>query len=619
VEGQPVKFEGTSTGNPASWHWDFGDGSTSTEQNPVHIFAKPGFCKVTLTARVNTVPKRARRTVVIMPAPTTTTSSPAFPTGGQTGRTYWVSPTGTAAWADARSEKPLSGSACSPLSTANRNAVAGDTVILRDGTYSTGINPSNSGSEGNVITFMAYKGEIPRITVGNERAVTIVGKSYIKVDGIHSYESQAFFFIGYGACYNEIANCVFDRSWGQYSIGLISCYSTALAEGGPSNHNWIHHNVFSRYGRISNGDDLGTIRISGHRTDPSAYNTFENNVFFYGGHDCLDIGGRYNVVRNNVFHNEEAYFEVPAGGECRKNPASGYFGNRNIILSNYGDGPGTAFRTLIEGNRIGHAGTAPDDNGGVGIENAGAHTVVRYNDIYGNGSSGYYSKMQGAYDSSVRSGSWARVYNNSIYHNGFGDPEIDVQFKHGICIWSYRTYNDWPEDVVVVNNIVYGNRNEWRVGSENILPQITYKNNFNSNPGFVNEYLYNKSSLNLPNLQLLRNSPCIDRGTYLTAATGSGSNSTTLVVDDALFFQDGSWGSSLSKVQADWIAIGTVNNVVQIKSIDYGANVITLEEPMTWNAQAPIWLFRNSRGKDVLLGTAPDIGAHEYSLSFIPR
>jgi hypothetical protein len=58
-------------------------------------------------------------------------------------------------------------------------------------------------------------------------------------------------------------------------------------------------------------------------------------------------------------------------------------------------------------------------------------------------------------------------------------------------------------------------------------------------------------------------------------------------------------------------------NNIPLKSIDYGSNVITLEEPMTWNAQAPIWLFCNSsRGKDVLLGTAPDIGAHEYSFSF---
>ena len=528
-------------------------------------------------------------------------------------RTYWVSSTGAATWAGARSETPLSGSACCSLSTANANAAAGDRVYLRQGTYSTGIKPSNSGASGQVITFMAYPGETPTIRVTNERAITLVGKSYIKVDGLRSYESQAFFFIGYGACYNEITNCVFDKSSGQYSVGLISFYSTAFAEGAPSNHNWLHHNVFSRYGGVTGGDDLGTIRIAGFKTDPSAHNTFEDNVFFYGGHDNLDIGGQYNVVRNNVFHNEEAYYaDTTRSSENR--PVSGYFGNRNIILSNYGNGPGTANHTLIEGNRIGYAGAPPDDDGSCGIENAGVHTITRQNDIYGNGGMGYYSKMQGDYpevSTAMLSGSWARVYNNNFFANGFGDPSIDTQFKHGICIWSYRTYNNWPQDVVIKNNIVYNNYNEWRVGSDNILPQVTYSNNFHSDPHFVEADLSDKSSLKLPDLRLRRDSPCIDKGGFLTRTIGTGSNSSRLVVEDVLFFQDGTWGSSLSAVQADWIAIGTVDNVVQIKSIDLETKVMTLAAGMRWDSRAPVWLFRNSRGQRVLYGRAPDIGAHE--------
>ncbi|MEE6296008.1 PKD domain-containing protein [Georgenia wangjunii] len=35
--------------NLTSWHWDFGDGQTSTEQNPVHTYAAPGEYPVTLT------------------------------------------------------------------------------------------------------------------------------------------------------------------------------------------------------------------------------------------------------------------------------------------------------------------------------------------------------------------------------------------------------------------------------------------------------------------------------------------------------------------------------------------------------------------------------------------
>jgi PKD repeat protein len=45
----PVQFTDASTGTIISWSWDFGDGTTSTEQNPVHWYA-PGTYTVNLTA-----------------------------------------------------------------------------------------------------------------------------------------------------------------------------------------------------------------------------------------------------------------------------------------------------------------------------------------------------------------------------------------------------------------------------------------------------------------------------------------------------------------------------------------------------------------------------------------
>lgn len=45
-----ANFEDTSSGTPTSWLWDFGDGSTSTSQDPSHVYATPGAFTVTLTA-----------------------------------------------------------------------------------------------------------------------------------------------------------------------------------------------------------------------------------------------------------------------------------------------------------------------------------------------------------------------------------------------------------------------------------------------------------------------------------------------------------------------------------------------------------------------------------------
>lgn len=44
-----VTFTDTSLGDPTSWKWDFGDGATSTDRNPVHTFTAGGAFDVTLT------------------------------------------------------------------------------------------------------------------------------------------------------------------------------------------------------------------------------------------------------------------------------------------------------------------------------------------------------------------------------------------------------------------------------------------------------------------------------------------------------------------------------------------------------------------------------------------
>ena len=73
-----------------------------------------------------------------------------------------------------------------------------------------------------------------------------------------------------------------------------------------------------------------------------------------------------------------------------------------------------------------------------------------------------------------------------------------------------------------------------------------------------------------------------------------------LVVADALYFQDGTWGSALAGHQADRMAIGSVENVAAVARIDYPSNTITLVEPASWESGDRVWLYQKSDGARVL-------------------
>lgn len=68
--GQESAFSmGSSQGTPDNWEWDFGDGATSTETNPAHIYQAAGNYTVKLTAHRQGITRIIENTIVVLPVP----------------------------------------------------------------------------------------------------------------------------------------------------------------------------------------------------------------------------------------------------------------------------------------------------------------------------------------------------------------------------------------------------------------------------------------------------------------------------------------------------------------------------------------------------------------------
>jgi len=507
------------------------------------------------------------------------------------------------------------------LSYANTNAAAGDVVYLRAGTYTVNVSdyagaiqPANSGSTGNLITFENYTGETPILTPGtgaSPKAFYINGKDYIKIKGITFTDFVSFGQIQHGH-YNEISTNIFNG----LAAGTTQPFYiySGVYDGDQANastHNWFHHNTMHGSGTIGDApacDDWGSLIYVGMPAYDwsSGNNTLENNTLYASGHHLIETHSQYNVVRNNIMHNEGWLTKE----SCTYAPgASGKYASRNIqIYDGYsGDRDGTF--DLVEGNRIGHAACPAANNGCENLTLTSHKNIVRYNDLYNSEGEGIYLK-NGTSAASI--GTYNRIFNNTIYKNAqYVGDRTDVHTYGIVACGSACPGN------IIKNNIFYDNGGgdcyALEVGHTTCDYRNTYANNWlhaTGDPTFTDPDVTAPTSATKPDLTLQAASTAKDAATYLTLANGAGTNSTTLIVDDALYFQDGTWGSSLSTVQADWIRVGTV--IVQISSINYATNTITLASPITWLDNAEIRLYKKSDGTQVFYGTETDMGAHEY-------
>jgi len=521
--------------------------------------------------------------------------------------THYVSSTGTDTWADSTDiAKPCS------TATANANAAAGDVVKFRAGTY-TGlyINPTNSGTAESKITWMPYNDE-EVIFTGGTYCLLLDGVDYHIIDGITGHDpTSRLGMINNGASYNEIRNSTLYEGPDSAASG-INIRDDSHDDGG-SNHNWFHDNEIYKCGYLGGTGTCQDVSFTFQIGDPgddyeSNYNTIEDNHIYHGGHAILQVNTRFNIIRNNNFHNECWMPDDNPDCEPGTDPCTGtsLWGNRVLVINDGAARDG--IYNLVENNRIGHSSNPPDSNGADGLTIAGPANIVRHNYIFNSGEKGIYCKSIASGESDNN-----RIYNNTVYHTGYSYGQLGNTTFASIFISSANGDNQFK------NNLIYdyyskeiADNGEGNVWTQNWVTA-------DGDPDFVNADISDPTSTTLPDLSVQAGSGVIDNGVHLTTVSAVA-DQTHITLADALYFQDGTWGSSLDAVATDYIAIGTVTNTAQISSINYSTNevILTGAPGSTINVNDNVWLYKRSDGTIVLANTAPDQGAYEFPGSGVP-
>lgn len=387
---------------------------------------------------------------------------------------------------------------------------------------------------------------------------------------------------------------------------MYACGGIGEGTGSASSSIYIQNNTFSY--ACSTTSTLNTctgVTIYGDNQ------LIENNDLSHNS-DFFHFYGNHNVVRNNSMHDSLASECGSNSGNCHIDAIESepvlrtqynlYEGNtltNNVGANGHGyltQGDacsGNCFNLIFRFNVGAHVGAGGiiDDNAASAV-NPGYFNVKSYNNTWVD-----FMNTGSTYGSQ-----------NTFSHNSTGGSQINELFYYPFAITDSNAYST---DSSTVGTFSVRNNLAWCTsGSCSGLHGKTYgSGSFTGDPGNViaNPQFSNYAA---NDFHLTAGSPAIATGSYLTTANGSGSTSTTLIVNDASYFQDGTQG--LTGVQADCISVTTAANPVCITAVNYSTNTLTLASAMTWSSGASIYLRSKSDGAIILNAAGPDIGAYQF-------
>lgn len=495
-------------------------------------------------------------------------------------------------------------------------AVAGDTVQIKAGTYNERIVLRNSGNAAQgYITLKNYANEKPIISgqgLGNGVMIRGDDVSYIKIQGFHIKDHTGAGIIFRAASHhieirnNEISDQSHESGFGH---GILFTAS----RGWPPDYNLEMSDIIIDGNHIH---DISTGVAEGHMFNEAltlAYNVtrfrITNNIVERTNFIGIDLIGKspnWRPVKGTPEHGEI----YPHQGIIADNIVrdSGTLANDTAI---YVDG---ARDVVIERN------TAHDTSGYGIIANSEDNNfvtrriIIRRNVLWNN----FRNLAPSAGNPNTQS-EQIRAVHNTLFTGAQASGKSNISLFHG-------------DDIVVKNNIsrhnnISGGDNggfhvQHYIGASH-SPQLNYNNYY---PAGAWKYQYkgsfystfeiyqSKTGLDLNsinrdplfvdpvqgNFQLQTDSPCIDAGGFLTFTTSGGSGR-IIAIKDSLYFSDG-----FGLVPGDLVQIGT-NSPVRIMSVNHQAKTITVEKNITWNSGAHVSYPYS--------GAAPDLGAYEYGMN----
>jgi parallel beta-helix repeat protein len=500
------------------------------------------------------------------------------------------------------------GDAYATLQSAAAAAVAGTKVLIREGEYNEQLNPGNSGSENQYITFRNFENEVVEITGESlSPAIWIERKDYIIIEGLKVHDVRRW-LNALGSSYIIIRNNEFEKALDEYGSSKTGIFMQSCS------HVRILDNMISE----STQDNIGLIDC--------AFNLIEGNTVTRAAHTLWALKcSNYNVIRGNYFHNE-----LQKIGEIYDCHNAGYGEGDFPKLYSYDDSK----YNVVEQNTFAYTPSPVDRSPYAGIQYAGQHGIIRNNIFY---------ECEGPpldltiYSEEATNNYSNRISHNVFYNNEFGGISIsgneeysfgDQRIKNNIIYrnkfvqrdfrWSwYSELNNKPvqiftgrdSDILFEGNNIFNSEEDElyviafgsRFSSSNEEPKPLswwemnyseeYKNNMQTDPMFVDEL--NKD------FHLLEQSPMIDAGTFLTTTTSSATHSTMMAVDDAGWFMDG-----FGIVAGDTIQIEGQTEYSVIQSVNYGTKTLILNSALSWETGQGVSLKYDQ--------SAPDIGAYEF-------